>query len=262
MAALFVIEAADAIAATSDEHVSSAPAAREDARQRAFSLLEEGREHCNAQRFHEALHAFTSSLTFCEAVGVSVHAAALHNVGHCLQSLGEFSAARPYYERALALFVRSSPPRWTVGSDVHDSRCAFIKERLVEVMFNRLPTREYLDEWGRKRPLSDELGSAIDTDGQATRTAAVVLAPQATMAVEQPQNEESPVWPAHGSMAEMEVSRREWLQYHMRCCHWEEAAALVVTADENEKLVLQLERERARARPSLPLPVDDLDAHT
>ena len=48
--------------------------------------------------------------------------------------------------------------------------------------------------------------------------------------------------------AEQEAARREWLQYHLQIGEWDEAARLVVTAEEREDLEYLRGRAQRRVR--------------
>ena len=118
----------------------------------AYTLLRVARDHCAARRLFDALDALWQAIPLCRQVSTSQQAAVLHNSGHCLHALGEFGAARPYYIMALSILEKASRTShvWT-HRDVNKSRILFIRERLVDVTFQRLPAPEYLDELGRKR---------------------------------------------------------------------------------------------------------------
>jgi tetratricopeptide (TPR) repeat protein len=126
-------------------------------------LLDDAKELCYAKKWDQAIHAFTHALAVCEKLrspsDLTVRAAIVHNLGYSLHCLGEFDAAKEYYEEALAYFRSIKTPaleRWTVGllhGDVNQSRILFIKERLLDLSFGRAPEDEYLDEFGRKRPM-------------------------------------------------------------------------------------------------------------
>jgi hypothetical protein len=132
-------------------------------------LLEEAKNHCYAKRWDAAIAAFTHALAVTEqahdASEIPVRAAIVHNLGYCLHNQGEWEAAKHYYEQALSLFKRVKTPaidRWTTGwlyGDVNEARIIFIKERLHDISFRRLPVDEYLDEWGRKRPMPEVEGA-------------------------------------------------------------------------------------------------------
>lgn len=129
------------------------------------TLLEEAKMLCYSKKWDEAISAFTHALAVCEksraANDIPVRAAIVHNLGYCLHCLGEWEAAKEYYEQALQLFQRVKTPaidRWTTGwlyGDVNESRVRFIKERLLDITFRQFPEDEYLDEFGRKRPMPD-----------------------------------------------------------------------------------------------------------
>ena len=125
---------------------AEAAASREAQQQQASSLIDEARYLCTAEQWAPAFDTFRRALALCER-DRAVAAAVLHNMGRCLQSLGEFEAAKGYYEEALSALcaMRSSALRGSaVAADAHNSRITFVKERLFEVALRRQPAPEYL----------------------------------------------------------------------------------------------------------------------
>ena len=143
---------------------AEAAASREAQQQQASSLIDEARYLCTAEQWAPAFDTFRRALALCER-DRAVAAAVLHNMGRCLQSLGEFEAAKGYYEEALSALcaMRSSALRGSaVAADAHNSRITFVKERLFEVALRRRPAPEYLDQWGRKRPTIIPMPEAVN----------------------------------------------------------------------------------------------------
>lgn len=126
-------------------------------------MLTDAKTLCEDERPEEALQVFTQALAVNDKAhstpDPNLRAAIVHNIGYCLHSLGEFEAARAYYEEALDAFRKTPTPlldRWTLGwvfGDLNASRVQFIKERLFDISLGRKPEHEYLDEWGRKRTM-------------------------------------------------------------------------------------------------------------
>ena len=96
------------------------------------------------------------------------YGAILHNIASCLHCIGDFDAARAYYEHALAVFdARAGPTRfmpgpsriWTVVyGDIDQKRRDFVRERLVDVEFRRKPDLDqYLDQYGARRRVTPDL---------------------------------------------------------------------------------------------------------
>lgn len=140
---------------------AESPGSRDALYDLGHRLIDEGRDLCVDGKYSEAATAFAHALAVCEqdVLSASTRASVQHNLAYCHHSLGEWDAARMHYESALATFrtIRTSTlERWTIGwmyGDVNESRIQFIKERLVDIEFQRMPEHEYLDEWGRKHPV-------------------------------------------------------------------------------------------------------------
>ena len=183
-------------------------------------LLEEAKSHCYAKRWEAAIGAFTHALAVTEkahdANEIPVRAAIVHNLGYCLHNQGEWEAAKHYYEQALSLFKRVKTPvidRWTTGwlyGDVNEVRIIFIKERLHDISFRRFPVDEYLDEFGRKRPMPEVEGggraSAYGEGGEGGQLArfhgsSSATGPDATHNGRSPAARAAPRW-LHASAAQ------------------------------------------------------------
>ena len=147
-----------------NETIASVPAeaaaSREAQQQEASSLIEEARYLCTAEQWTAAFDTFRRALELCRH-DRAVAAAVSHNMGRCLQSLGEFEAAKGYYEEALSGLCALRPSGSAVVTDAHNSRITFVKQRLLEVTLHRRPAPEYLDQWGRKRPTIIPMPEAV-----------------------------------------------------------------------------------------------------
>ena len=90
-----------------ERHVANigADVSRETLLSLEHTLLEEAKEHCYGRRWEQAISAFTHALAVCEKARASseipVRAAIVHNLGYCLHCLGEWDAAKEYYEQGL-----------------------------------------------------------------------------------------------------------------------------------------------------------------
>ena len=86
----------------------------------------------------------------------------LHNIASCLHCLGDLPAAKGYYERALVAFSTPAPSRlsYMMYGDVDRKRAEFVRERLVDIEYGRLPDLDkYLDGYGNRRDVTLELTS-------------------------------------------------------------------------------------------------------
>jgi len=216
------------------------------------SLVAEARSQCVARQWLAALDGFAHALAVSEqAHDTSMRAAIVHNLGYCLHNIGEFEAAKAYYEEALAFFQGvCTPPgqaQWTVGgihADVNQSRIDFIKERLLDVCFRRPPDPEYLDEWGRRRMHVPEPEQESEHDGGCSDARPAWVATSAAGgAIVSPPDERS--------AAEMEAARQQWLGHYCRTGEWEKAAAYVVTAGEAKDVDYLQQREHSAAAGKL-----------
>eukprot|EP00322_Chrysochromulina_rotalis_P018630 CAMPEP_0115848512 /NCGR_PEP_ID=MMETSP0287-20121206/10963_1 /TAXON_ID=412157 /ORGANISM="Chrysochromulina rotalis, Strain UIO044" /LENGTH=391 /DNA_ID=CAMNT_0003302433 /DNA_START=17 /DNA_END=1193 /DNA_ORIENTATION=+ len=144
---------------------SSVPASALDAI--ASSMIVEARKKFHQRKFEEALHAFQHCLAVAEKTTTSSrtakmaeYGALLHNVASCLHCLGDFATAKAYYERALICFEGPAPSRlsYVLYGDVDSKRCEFVRERLVDIEFGRLPDLDkYLDGYGKRRDVTPDL---------------------------------------------------------------------------------------------------------
>lgn len=249
-------------------------------RELEHKLVEEARELCIAQRWDEALNTFTHALAVTEKAHAAddskeMKAALVHNIGYCLHCLGEFEAAQAYYEQALTRFRGLTTPfldRWTIGwifGDLNDNRVQFIKERLLDISFGRLPEAKYLDGMGRKRPMPDKPSAKLPPRPGGSGPSRWETAAPERVAVEA--EERRPGWLAathaaisdgagpseHGveqeesdprDEAELEAARKEWFEYYCKVGEWHEAEGLAVTKEEKEDLDYLRGREQRAGR--------------
>jgi len=125
-------------------------------------LLEQATQLYHEHRWEEALATFAQLLAVVEKIHpASDHAmrgAIVNNIGSCLHNLGEFEAAKAYYEAAVDSFNKTSTPmvdRLLYG-DINKRRIHWVKARIVDVMWERQPEeRFYLDGNGVKRQAPD-----------------------------------------------------------------------------------------------------------
>lgn len=219
-------------------HVGSSTSGDDELDTQMGRVLEDGRMLCEAHRFGDAAEAFAHGLAVCEKTSsASECAIAQHNIGYCHHQMSRWAEARTHYEAALALFRSERTPsleRWLgwLYADVTQSRILFVKERLLDVALERLPEREFLDEWGTKRADLARLGPEVGTPsmGLLSRDGSDEAAAASTARVECGAAADS------RSEAEMEAARREWLAYNMATGRLAEAAELVVMPEEKEQL--------------------------
>jgi len=214
----------------------------------------------------------------------AVRGAVIHNIASCLHNLGEMEAAQAYYEQAIDAFKKAKTPLFerVLYGDANRRRVDFVKERLVDITWGRKPDGDkYLDENGIKRPVPashydiDALGdhAPLDTSSIAPRMPAWASEGAAChdgkhdLACRDSPRARTPYESCGGGgrepekmayrapydthMAreevadtEQEAARKEWLQYHMQMGEWDEAAELVVSADEQEDLNYLMQREQ------------------
>ena len=141
-------------------------------------LLEEGRQACYKQLWDEALNLFTHALAVTEKAKTEMsadtgnRATLVHNIAFCLHALGEFDAAKAYYEQSLEGFKNVNVPFSTkvlqgllyperliceaIYGGLNHNRIQMTKERIFDCEFKRLPDLTQLDGWGRRRPLPNQ----------------------------------------------------------------------------------------------------------
>ena len=141
-------------------------------------LLEEARKECLSRRYEEAINIYTHALAVSEKMGSAVtddpggRGTLIHNIAFCLHCLGEFDAAKAYYEQSLEMFQEVKFPlahklvngilyperliaEWVFGG-LNQNRILLTKERLHDISFGRKPDMKQLDEWGRTKKMPDE----------------------------------------------------------------------------------------------------------
>ena len=179
-----------------------------------------------------------------------------------------------HYQQALDAFNAMRSPtldRWTIGlmyGDVNKSRVLFIRERMLELDLERFPDHEYLDEFGRKRPMPDPTGAqrrpsaAADAPDDATgvgfeqRPGWLAVSEEAAEEAEEAVGRggagREQAWERQDRAAvterprdaraagelddDEETARKEWLEYHIQVGEWQQAEELVVTARERDEL--------------------------
>ena len=251
-------------------------------------LLREASKECYAQHWEEALHLFTNALAVSEktksCADPGTRGTFVHNIGFCLHCMGEFEAAKAYYEQSIECLKKVQPPMSTklmngilyperlvfeaIYGGLNHNRIQMTKERLIDISFQRKPDLKVLDEYGRRKPMP---GAQINPmDGRAEPAEQVKLsddyAPPPGYEREQQQQSarDQPSWlaatqaadepsaPSGGhatdedarDAAEQEAARKEWLQYHMQVGEWDKAEELVVTPEEREDLQYLKEKQR------------------
>ena len=265
-------------------------------------LLAEASKECYAQHWEEALHLFTNALAVSEktksCADPGTRGTFVHNIGFCLHCLGEFEAAKAYYEQSIECLKKVQPPMHTkvlngilyperlvfeaIYGGLNHNRIQMTKERLLDISFNRKPDLKVLDEYGRKKPMPGAKVNPMDGrcepnevalseeyerppppgfEQDAARSGGNEHEPQpgwlaATQAREEARAAQytgaraAPPPPsatdddAARDLAEEEAARKEWLQYYMQTAEWEQAAELVVTAEEREDLEYLMSRAK------------------
>lgn len=140
-------------------------------------LMEEARKACMVHNWEEALELFTHALAVSEKSNsgsvngdAGGRGALVHNIAFCLHLLGEFDAARIYYEQSLECFKKVSLPvhQRLLNGLLYPERMAFelmhgglnhnriqlTKERLLDLTFGRKPNLEQLDQFGRRKEMT------------------------------------------------------------------------------------------------------------
>ena len=143
----------------------------------AQRLLGEARAKFHQKKFEEALHLFQQCLALaqktCAQEDHAEYGALMHNIGSCLHCLGDFATAKVHYENALAAFQKGARPSrvWmALYGSVDSRRCAYVRERLVDIEFNRKPDLDkFLDGWGYKREATPDLAEPPPTLQQQRR---------------------------------------------------------------------------------------------
>lgn len=128
-------------------------------------LLEEARKECMQHKWEDALELFTHALAVSEKVKASSinsdpggRGTLVHNIAFCLHCMGEFEAARAYYEQSLECFKKVTFPlhQKVINGLLYPERLAYelaygglnhnriqmTKERLLDISFGRKPNLE------------------------------------------------------------------------------------------------------------------------
>ena len=157
-------------------------------------LLEEGRAACYKQQWEEALNLFTHALAVTEKSKTEMSSdtgnrgTLVHNIAFCLHVMGEFEAAKAYYEQSIECFKKVHVPVYqkVLHGIMYPERLAFellygglnhnriqmTKERLHDISFGRKPDLMQLDQWGRRKPLPSGVSTTarvVDGEDAPTR---------------------------------------------------------------------------------------------
>jgi tetratricopeptide (TPR) repeat protein len=253
-------------------------------------LLKEASKAVYAQAWEEALNLFTHALAVSEKTQSSTDAGArgtfVHNIGFCLHCLGEFDAARAYYEQSIDCLRKAleTTPRTTkvlngllyperlvmefLYGGLNHNRIQMTKERILDTTFGRKPDLKILDEWGRKRTMPGVTVDAMTGRAEPREEATLSRKWEEEGVPAPPADARQPGWvgatraadershPSGGAAddadardaAEQEAARVEWLQYYLKTGDWAQAEELVVTAEEKEDLEYLRTRERREGR--------------
>lgn len=136
-------------------------------------LMQEASKACYAQQWEEALNMFTHALAVSEKTKSSTDAGTrgtyVHNIGFCLHCLGEFEAAKAYYEQSIECLEKVEVPLGqkilngvlyperlvfeAMYGGLTKNRIAMTRERIVDTEFGRKPDLKVLDGYGRRKPM-------------------------------------------------------------------------------------------------------------
>lgn len=177
-------------------------------KQLATTVLKRAQECVYRKEFEDALNAFLHALAVLEKLPPSAQdgqcGIVIHNVGFCLHCLGEFEAAKAYYEQAITILEREradkpvmkkvmdglwNPEQLVVAAlfgSTQENRirmtcglpnraiCSVMtsgiarlcsKTRLVDIEFKRRPDLTMLDGFGRTRDIPDKsIGKEVRED--------------------------------------------------------------------------------------------------
>eukprot|EP00322_Chrysochromulina_rotalis_P002814 CAMPEP_0115848074 /NCGR_PEP_ID=MMETSP0287-20121206/10722_1 /TAXON_ID=412157 /ORGANISM="Chrysochromulina rotalis, Strain UIO044" /LENGTH=297 /DNA_ID=CAMNT_0003301951 /DNA_START=27 /DNA_END=920 /DNA_ORIENTATION=+ len=251
-------------------------------------LLKEASKECYAQHWEQALHLFTNALAVSEktksCADPGTRGTFVHNIGFCLHCLGEFEAAKAYYEQSIDCLERAAkevpmstkvvngllyPERLVfeaVYGGLNYNRIQMTKERLIDISFNRKPDLKVLDEYGRRKPMPGAKINPMDGRAEPTEQASLsedYAPPPGYEADRKPDREtvQEPGWlaatqasggaaaddDAGRDAAEEEAARKEWLEYYMQSGDFDKAEELIVTPEEREDL--EYLKGRMRRKP-------------
>lgn len=226
-------------------------------------LLEEARKECLAQHYTEALALFQHALAAAEKSksvnsDPSNRGTIIHNIAFCYHCMGDFDAAKELYEQCLDCFKAINLPLHQkvlngflyperlvfelVYGGLNHNRVQMTKERLLDISFNRKPDLKQLDQYGRTKAMPDDAAAATDAAAASEqRSPAHPNAAPRWLSVPQEAAEATPpeaaaTSEAPAAAAEEEAARKEWLEYYLKTGEWDQAAELVVTAEEREDL--------------------------
>ena len=136
-------------------------------------LMKEASKAVYAQQWDEALNLFTHGLAVSEKTKSSADPGTrgtyVHNIGFCLHCMGEFEAAKAYYEQSIECLQKVEVPmsqkilngvlyperlvfEFLYGG-LNANRIAMTKERILDLTFNRKPDLKVLDGYGRKKTM-------------------------------------------------------------------------------------------------------------
>ena len=148
-------------------------------REMSAALAEQARAKFFEADYGGALELYGQCLAIAErgAEPPDVRGATVHNIGSCLHYLGDLHGAKSHYERAQRIFAAEPAPgalsRWWYG-DTNRLRHDFIKERLVDVQWGRLPgSNAYVDAGGNRHHRPDPATFAAERAADAAARAAL-----------------------------------------------------------------------------------------
>ena len=144
------------------------------------ALAEQARAKFFEADYEGALGLYGQCLAIAEKRGAEpsdVRGATVHNIGSCLHYLGDLQGAKSHYERAQRIFAAEPAPgvlsRWWYG-DANRLRHDFIKERLIDVQWGRLPgSNSYVDANGNRHQRPDPATFAANRAADAAARAAL-----------------------------------------------------------------------------------------
>lgn len=223
------------------------------------------------RRESQTIETWAKAKLISEKQQVQAQATIVLNIGYCLHCLGELEAAKEYYTqagRSLSKARRSNAfiDWWRYGEET-ESKLQMIKLRLDDISEGNRP----YDHANEDRELPYWKGSsscrygAASAPGRTAAATATLTGESEQRDYEEPYTETRP-WRAgtdaeeteeeeqavpaaatEAEAAEAEAARKEWLQYHMQMGEWDQAAELVLTAEEREDLEYLIGRAEREA---------------
>mmetsp|Transcript_51576 Transcript_51576/g.85528 ORF Transcript_51576/g.85528 Transcript_51576/m.85528 type:complete len:247 (-) Transcript_51576:325-1065(-) len=150
-----------------------------------MKMTQEAQQRCYEKKWEEALNTFMQCLALSEKVKGSsswvwnfddehLRGTLVHNIGFCLHCLGEYEAAKAYYEQSIELMQKTegnkpmskkviegllSPEQYILSlfvGGLTENRIRMTKERLIDCAFARKPDLKMMNGWGLKRNLPDK----------------------------------------------------------------------------------------------------------